>query len=104
MAKWLQSKGHDASSIFDECRGISDDEVIQKAFNEQRILITNDKDFGELAFKSKVPHYGIILLRLENEQSQTKIESIEKLLALYPDKLQNAFIVLTADQVRFGKL
>ena len=47
VARWLRHEGHDVFSVYDEARGIGDDEIIQKAFIENRILITNDKGFGE---------------------------------------------------------
>jgi hypothetical protein len=46
VAVWLHGQGHDIFSVFDEARGIEDDEVIQKAYDESWILITNDKDFS----------------------------------------------------------
>ena len=47
VARWLSSRSHDVFSVFDDARGMTDDEVLAKAIAEQRILITNDKDFGE---------------------------------------------------------
>ena len=47
VAAWLRDEGHEVFSVFDEARGIEDDKVIQKAYDENWILITNDKDFGE---------------------------------------------------------
>lgn len=47
VARWLRALKHDLFSVYEEARGIDDDDVIQKAFAENRILITNDKDFGE---------------------------------------------------------
>lgn len=44
VAAWLRGQGHEVFSVFDEARGIQDDQVIQKAYNENWILITNDKD------------------------------------------------------------
>lgn len=102
LTRWLRSEGHDAFSVFEQARGISDDAVISRAYNENRILITNDKDFGELTYRNKKPHCGIILLRLSDESSQKKIGIVSQLLKLYADKLPNAFVVVTEDQVLFA--
>ncbi len=102
LARWLQSEGHDVLSVFDQARGILDDAIIRLAHDETRILITNDKDFGELVYRKKMPHDGIILLRLANERSQIKIDVVGQLLSLYADKLPGAFVVVTEDQVRFA--
>ncbi len=47
VADWLQLQQHEVFSVFTHARGITDDDIIQKAFAEDWILITNDKDFGE---------------------------------------------------------
>ena len=50
VANWLHGENHEVFSVFDEARGMTDDEVLTKAFVESWILITNDKDFGEIIF------------------------------------------------------
>ena len=64
VAAWLRVQGHEVFSVFDEARGIQDDTVIQKAHDENWILITNDKDFGEKVFRERRPHRGVIFMRL----------------------------------------
>jgi len=83
VAQWLRLQNHDVISVFDEIRGADDRDVIQKAFEQNRILITNDKDFGELVFREKKPHKGIILLRLEDERTANKISVLKHLLEKY---------------------
>jgi predicted nuclease of predicted toxin-antitoxin system len=56
VADWLKSQGHDVVSVFEEFRGIDDENVIKICVDEKRILITNDKDFGEKVFREGVPH------------------------------------------------
>ncbi len=64
VAAWLLSEGHDVVSVYDELRGIEDSAIIQRANAEMRILITNDKDFGEKVHREQHPHHGVVLLRL----------------------------------------
>lgn len=47
VARWLQAKGHEVFSIYEEARGIDDESIVGKAFAENWILITNDKGFGD---------------------------------------------------------
>jgi uncharacterized protein with PIN domain len=47
VARWLREQGHEVFLVYDEARGMQDEPIIQKAFAENWILITNDKDFGE---------------------------------------------------------
>ena len=64
----LKAQGHDVKTIItDYASSIEDAEVLKIAWSEQRILITNDKDFGELVFLYHHPHTGVILLRLKRE-------------------------------------
>jgi predicted nuclease of predicted toxin-antitoxin system len=47
VAQWLREQKHQVWSVYEEGRGMDDDDIVQKAFVENWILITNDKDFGE---------------------------------------------------------
>jgi predicted nuclease of predicted toxin-antitoxin system len=102
VADWLRSQGHEVVSVFDELKGISDDKIIETAIAENRILITNDKDFGEKVFRNGMLRRGIILLRLENETASSKISVLLKLFRTYSDRLSDSFIVVTEKQARFA--
>lgn len=100
VALWLRRKNHDVVSVYDEIKGADDKEIIQKACAEDRILITNDKDFGELIFRDKEPHKGVILLRLDDERAANKITVLKRLLEIYPESLAGNFTVVTETIVR----
>ena len=102
VAQWLRIEGHEVFSVFDDARGISDDEVFAKAFTENWILITNDKDFGEIVFREQRDHHGIIFLRLNDERSANKIEVLRQLLDNYFEKLPGQFVTVTETKVRFA--
>ena len=70
VARWLEQRGHDAFSVYDQARGIDDNRIIEIAQAEERILITNDRGFGEKVFRERCPHHGVVFLRLANERSQ----------------------------------
>ena len=60
----LRARGHDVAWIRSDAPGSSDVEVLARAQAEDRILITFDKDFGELAFRSGLPaSSGVVLFR-----------------------------------------
>ena len=102
VARWLREQGHDVFSVYDEERGIDDEAVLLRAYLENRILITNDKDFGEKVFRDGVPHHGVVFMRLENERAVVKIETWRQLIEHYSDKLPNRFVVVTESTVRFA--
>lgn len=61
----LREHGHDVLWVRTDCPGISDGEVLSRAQTEDRILLTFDKDFGELAFRHGLPSSaGVILFRI----------------------------------------
>jgi predicted nuclease of predicted toxin-antitoxin system len=100
VAACLRDLGHEVFSVYEESRGIDDTSLIQKAFEEVWIIITNDKDFGERVYRDRLPHRGVILLRLEDERAPNKIATVQRLLDNYADRLPNAFVVATETKVR----
>jgi predicted nuclease of predicted toxin-antitoxin system len=103
VARWLRDQGHEVFSVFDEDRGADDDVVLQRAWDEDRILITIDKDFGDKVYREQRPHRGVILLRLDDERAANKLATLEQLLAGYADQLAGQFVVVTATKVRFAR-
>ena len=103
VAAWLCRKGHEVFSVYDQARGMADEDIIQKTFIENWILLTNDKDFGEKVYREKRPHKGIVLLRLEDERALVKIEIIKRLLEGYADRLSCQFVVVTESGIRFAR-
>ncbi len=103
VGRWLRQQGHDVFSVFEEARGTSDEDVLRKAHLENRILITNDKDFGDEVYRLKRPHRGIVLLRLDDETSQNTINTLERLLNAFGVELPDRFVVVTDTQVRFAR-
>jgi predicted nuclease of predicted toxin-antitoxin system len=96
IAVFLTEQGHEATRIGrDYPPSLSDQEVLALARHEQRILITNDKDFGELVFRGQLPHVGVILLRFPlDTTAQAKIRALEEFLTSPPAPL-TSFSVLT---------
>lgn len=102
VAKWLRDTNYEVFSVFDQMRGMTDDEILAKAADENWILITNDKDFGEMIFRERRTHHGIIFLRLNDERAANKIQVLEKLLENYAEKLPEQFITVTETKVRIA--
>lgn len=104
VANWLRGESHEVFSVYDKARGMSDDDVLAKAYSEEWILITNDKDFGEKVFREGRPHHGIVLLRLQDERASSKVEALKKLIDNFADQLADRFVVVTEGQVRFRQV
>lgn len=63
---WLKENGYDIKSVRDQDRRMKDTEILRLAAAEHRMVITMDKDFGELVYNSDMPHSGVLILRLES--------------------------------------
>jgi len=87
----LQAAGHDVVWTGDWLQDPGDDEILDHAHQEQRILITLDKDFGELAVVQARPHSGII--RLVNWSSQQQASTCLLILQKYSSELEAGAIV-----------
>jgi predicted nuclease of predicted toxin-antitoxin system len=83
---------------------MDDDDVIQKAFAVNWILITNDRDFGEKVYREQRPHKGVVLLRLDDERALIKIETIKRLLESHADRLPGQFVVVSEKTIRFARV
>ena len=102
VGRWLREEGHEVFSVYEEARGIDDTAIIKRAYAENWILITNDKDFGEKVYREKYQHRGIILLRLEDDRVANKVTALKRILDNYADRLADRFVVVTDKTVRFA--
>ena len=104
LVRHLRSAGHDVWYYAETERSSTDLFILKKAAEEERILITRDKDFGELAFKDQILHTGIILLRLEKLPSQIRVEQTIIFIEKNLDKIAGHFIVLRPGAARLRPL
>lgn len=104
LCKNLVEKGFDAVYVGDVIRGSKDEDVLAYAEKEDRILITNDKDFGELVFRLRRPSGGVILLRLRKDNPSTRTKYLSSLLLEQKPELPGKFIVLTERGYRIRKI
>jgi predicted nuclease of predicted toxin-antitoxin system len=102
VAAWLSQQGHEVYSVYDQSPGALDDDLLDLAYRENWILITNDRDFGELIFREGRSHRGVIFLRLDDERAVNKIRVLGILLAGYSSQIANQFVVVNETQLRFA--
>lgn len=100
VAAWLSQAGHDVVSIYDECPGADDDAILNRAHSEERIVVTADKDFGEMVFREGRPHRGVILLRFHDQSPPRHISALGELLQNHAASLPDRFVVVTDAGVR----
>ena len=99
MRAVLTDLGHDVSSALERDPKAADEDVLALALQEQRVLITEDKDFGELVFVRRLPHPCIV--RFVDMRIAEKVAAMRELIERYADAMhEGALIVVTQDRVR----
>jgi predicted nuclease of predicted toxin-antitoxin system len=101
IATLLEQEGHDVLFVGDVMSSASDEAVIRKAEEDDRIILTEDKDFGRLIFRVRKPAKGVVLLRM-SFNPEHRLNALRALMRQYD--LNGKFIVLKEDSVRIRTL
>ena len=99
MVSQLRGVGHDILYVAEVASGATEAEVLRRARNDSRLLLTEDKDFGELLFRLKLAVPGLVLLRLRPEQHLLKWARLEAAVGQFGDKLFGRYLVI--EETRF---
>jgi predicted nuclease of predicted toxin-antitoxin system len=100
VEEWLINNGYDVLAVRDIDPRMSDEKVLRKSVDEKRMVVTMDKDFGELVYHSGLPHAGVLLLRLEDANADEKVKIVRKIITDYSGKLFNRFCVYQGGRFR----
>ena len=100
----LREKGFSVFSIAEEHSGIKDREVISISRNPKRIILTEDKDFGEWVFAHKEAGLSVVFLRYHFQETDRIIEILTHLFSTLEDKLWHHFTTVTTDKIRSRKI
>ena len=100
----LRRDGHDVGYVAEMSPGIMDEEVLVLASDENTLLLTADKDFGELIFRQGYVKRGIVLYRLAGLSSQEKAEIVASAIAEHENELLESFSVITEKAVRIRRV
>jgi predicted nuclease of predicted toxin-antitoxin system len=99
VAEWLRALGHDVVEVREIEPRMPDVDILRLAVQEKRIVITVDKDFGELAIRQGHPHSGIV--RLPDVPVSTRKVLLETVLRNYADALlRGALITVGRHRIR----
>jgi predicted nuclease of predicted toxin-antitoxin system len=96
----LREAGHDVVAITEIAKGAKDEEVLERAANEQRVLITEDLDFGRLVFAGEGRSAGVVLLRFPSRARRAKPATVVEAVTKLGSRLQDAFTVVEPGRVR----
>ena len=97
---FLRANAIDIIAVRDIMKGATDQDIIDFAFKNELLIITSDKDFGELTFRLKRPNWGIILLRLAELDNADKANLLLNAITKLTPELKNKFIVIDKVKIR----
>lgn len=103
VIKALRAYKFDVLAVIEKSPGIADEDVLQLATALERILVTNDKDFAELAFLQRQASYGIVLVRMPDATSEQKAIRLLEILEDHGAALVGVMTVVRDANVRFRK-
>jgi predicted nuclease of predicted toxin-antitoxin system len=103
VVRALRAQAFDVVAVSEQTPGAIDRELIREAHAEQRILITEDNDFGWLVFVSHVDTAGVILIRFPGDARKTLAATIVDLVQEQAESLPGAFVVVQPGHVRLTR-
>jgi predicted nuclease of predicted toxin-antitoxin system len=104
IVRALRAAGHDVDAVAEIAPRAEDSDVIDLAIKEGRILLTEDKDFGNLVFAQGRKSTGVFLLRFPVSARMAIAEDIVQLVADRGEKLLGCFVTIQPGRIRIGKI
>lgn len=104
LVQWLRAGGHDVRYVSEDCPSLADRDVLEWAMRESRILLTDDKDFGDLAVRHQISAKGIILVRLTARSIVDRINRLQQAWPTIEANAEASLIVIADDRIRVRPL
>jgi len=96
----LRAAGHDVLYVAEAAAGLSDADVITLALHDRRLLLTEDKDFGDLVFRRKQAVPGVVLMRIDFEDVELKTARLAAAIGQYGEGLFGRYTVVEDGRLR----
>jgi predicted nuclease of predicted toxin-antitoxin system len=105
VEEWFIQAGFDVKSVRNLDPSLEDTKILQLAALEDRLVVTMDKDFGELVYRSGMAHAGILLLRMEDADGASKLNVMRTIIENHGNEIDGCFAVYQQNKLRIrGKL
>jgi len=102
VVRAMRAAGHDVRVVAEVCRGAPDDQVVEFALRESRVLLTEDKDFGQLVFASARESPGVIFIRFPASVRKTMTDSVVRFVEENSAKIEGRFSVVQPGRIRIS--
>ena len=99
----LRAHGYDVLAVSEVTQRSDDRELIEQAYREKRVLLTEDKDFGWLVFVSREASAGVILVRFPGDARQTMVQAVRQLVREQGEQLESVFVVVQPGHIRVSR-
>ena len=96
----VRDSGHDAVFVRDIDPRLPDSAALDLAVRDDRLVLTMDKDFGELVYRARRGHRGVLLLRLEEQSASVSAPLLAMILRDYTELLEGHFAVYQGGRLR----
>ena len=97
----LRDAGYDVSYIAENSPSAEDAAILELALREKRLLLTEDRDFGELIFgETTHKSFGVVLLRMSDEHAVLFWPRLQEAIGRFGEKLFGAFTVISETRMR----
>jgi len=96
----LRVRGHSVSSISEILPGVKDEDVLAFALERDALLVTEDKGFGEMVFRDRLPTKGVLLLRFPDQHPLKVADYSAEIIHEYGETLIDKFAVLSSTNLR----
>lgn len=104
IVECLRREGFESRYVAEMSPGIADEEVLRLAKSENALLVTTDKDFGELVYRQRRASAGVVLLRLAGLTENEKCQNVLAAFHTHGEAFQDAFTVISKGLVRIRPL
>jgi predicted nuclease of predicted toxin-antitoxin system len=104
IIQWLRQAGHDVLSAAEASPGADDAVWLRQAEQSERVIVTSDKDFGELIFRDRLNSYGVVLIRMQRLSLRERLARLAAVWSSVEATPQGKFIVITEGRVRIRSL
>ena len=96
----LAELGYDVVAVRDRDPSMPDDEILRWAHDEDRVVVTMDRDFGALVFQTNTTQAGVLLLRMQDATSIEKAEAVRAIVTHHGDAIRGHFAVYQRGRLR----
>ena len=103
VVRALRAAGHDVVAVAELSPRADDEAVAHLAVRDDRILLTEDKDFGRLVFATTHTVGGVILIRFPGDARKLLGSTVVEAVSRYGDRLSGSFVVMSPGRIRIAE-